>query len=93
MKRSNPSSDIVDPSEESPEVQEEMLEELLEFMTLDEAYAFFKEFEEDARGFIGVVRLAMDGGVGQPGCVTPCIPYAAPHVRLALSGWPYSPVK
>lgn len=61
---SNPSSDIVDPSEESPEVQEEMLEELLEFMTLDEAYAFFKEFEEDARGFIGVVRLAMDGGVG-----------------------------
>ena len=47
-----------------PEVHEELFEELLEFMTSTEAYTFFKEFEEDARGFIDVVRLAMDGGVG-----------------------------
>lgn len=49
---------------DEPEVDDELFEELLGYMELDEARGFYKEFEEDARGFIDVVRRAMDGGVG-----------------------------
>jgi DNA-binding response OmpR family regulator len=49
---------------DEPEVDDELFEELLGYMELDEARGFYKEFEEDARGFIDVVRRAMDGVVG-----------------------------
>lgn len=47
-----------------PDVDDELFEELLGYMELDEARGFYKEFEEDAHGFIDVVRRAMDGGIG-----------------------------
>ena len=48
-----------------PDIEDSLFNELMSYMSVDEAEQFFGEFAEDAEGYIETVRKAMEGGIGE----------------------------